>query len=238
MRDNAAARIPSALELESGFVIAAPAQELPAAKLIIGGDICPIARGAKLADPACAADIWAGISAPLASADLRIANLECPLSDKQNPLPKSGPVLSAKPDCAKGISAAGFDALTLANNHIMDHGGEGLADTLAACADAGIQTAGAGENLAAASAPLVVEAAGIRVAILAFAENEFSAAGRDRPGACPLDLPNNYLQIQSARQNAAFVLSVTMWDILTSTAFCPLYAWLSPRDCLKDSLYL
>jgi poly-gamma-glutamate synthesis protein (capsule biosynthesis protein) len=60
--------------------------------------------------------------------------------------------------------------------------------TLQVCAQAGIATVGAGENLAAARRILLRELAGVRVGILAVAEHEFSIAKKDSPGANPLDV--------------------------------------------------
>ena len=47
--------------------------------------------------------------------------------------------------------------LCLANNHIFDHGPQGLENTLAVCAKAGVSTVGAGANLAAARQILVTK---------------------------------------------------------------------------------
>ena len=121
-------------------------------------------------------------------ADLAVANLECPLIEKQTPILKTGPNFGEAPACINGIKQAGIDILCLANNHMLDHGPEGLKSTLDTCDRAGIATVGAGENLAAARRILVKELKGIRVGMLAVAEQEFSIARKDSPGANPLDV--------------------------------------------------
>jgi poly-gamma-glutamate synthesis protein (capsule biosynthesis protein) len=65
---------------------------------------------------------------------------------------------------------------------------------------------GVGENLAQATRPLWIDVKGMRVAILAFAENEFSIATPHSPGAWPVDPVNNFHQIKQAKQKAEFVL--------------------------------
>lgn len=122
------------------------------------------------------------------AADLVVANLECPLIERASPIRKTGPVFGAPVACAEALRKAGIGLLTLANNHILDHGVAGLRSTLEACRGVGIATVGAGENLTEAARAYVWELRGVRVAVLAMAEHEFSIAGVRAPGANPVDL--------------------------------------------------
>lgn len=158
------------------------------ANLIVAADICPIGNNRELLLQGDAAGLFNDLRQDLDEADLVVANLECPLIEKPAPIPKRGPVFGAPPECIKGIAAGGVDVLGLANNHILDHGEEGLACTLKTCRQAGIKTVGAGENIAAASQLLIQNIKGVRVAILALAENEFTIATEKKWGANPLDL--------------------------------------------------
>jgi len=117
-----------------------------------------------------------------------VANLECPLIKRPTPIAKTGPVFGEPISCTSAIRAAGIDVLCLANNHIMDHGAEGLATTLAACKSAGLDAVGAGATLADAARIVVRDVRGFRVGVLAMAEHEFSIATRKAAGANPLDL--------------------------------------------------
>src|SRR5581483_8067038 len=65
---------------------------------------------------------------------------------------------------------AGFDVLTLANNHTVDYGRDALLDTVRAVHAAGMQTIGAGANDALARRPAIVEAGGLRVAFLGYSD--------------------------------------------------------------------
>jgi poly-gamma-glutamate synthesis protein (capsule biosynthesis protein) len=68
------------------------------------------------------------------------------------------------------LAAAAIDCCALANNHVLDWGRAGLAETLTALRGAGIRTAGAGGNASAAAAPAVIEhRAGTRMLVFAFA---------------------------------------------------------------------
>lgn len=120
-------------------------------------------------------------------ADLVIANLEAPLVDKQTPVAKSGSVLGVPSECIAGFTEIGIDILGLANNHTMDHGNQGLSNTLAVAHAAGIECVGAGKDLDEASRILVREVAEHRIGILALAEHEFGIATRTSSGVCPFD---------------------------------------------------
>ena len=87
--------------------------------------------------------------------DLVIVNLETALTRSNRHVPK-GINYRMSPENVGCLTAAGIDACALANNHILDWGREGLDDTLAALAAAGIRATGAGRDLAAASAPTIL----------------------------------------------------------------------------------
>lgn len=158
------------------------------ATVLIGADICPVGGNRSYFEKGDATNLFNNLLVEFERADLRIANLECPLIEQSTPILKTGPVFGEASACINGIRQAGIDVLSLANNHIMDHGASGLKNTLAVCAKAGIATTGAGDNLQAARRILVRNVKGIRLGILAVAEHEFSIAAKNAPGANPLDL--------------------------------------------------
>ena len=103
----------------------------------------------------------------LANADLSIANFENPAPDDFIYHP-GGYRFSADPALIEGVKNAGIDWVSLANNHIGDSGAGGIADTIANLDRWGIAHGGAGANLAAARAPSILDAGGIKVAILGY----------------------------------------------------------------------
>jgi poly-gamma-glutamate capsule biosynthesis protein CapA/YwtB (metallophosphatase superfamily) len=115
-------------------------------------------------------DHWlSGIASALRSADLAIGHLEVPHTHSQNEMPGDVPAPGADPAHLDALPRAGFNAMTLAGNHIADCGAQGIADTRAALARLGIACAGAGGNLAAARAPMVLKVSdGRRVGILSY----------------------------------------------------------------------
>jgi poly-gamma-glutamate capsule biosynthesis protein CapA/YwtB (metallophosphatase superfamily) len=145
-------------------------------RIIVGGDTCPIGRNRGLFEVGDARALLDDLLPEFEQADLSIVNLECPLIRKESPILKEGPVLGAPEACVNGLKAMGVDVAGLANNHIMDHGAQGLRTTIGALQEHGIAHVGAGENLAEARKILVREIKGVRIGILAMAEHEFGIA--------------------------------------------------------------
>ena len=102
------------------------------------------------------ADHWLAAIAPvLRSADMSIGHLEVPHSTSVTEMAGDIPAPAAPPENVAAIARAGFDAVTLAGNHIADCGEEGIADTCALLEAAGIGFCGAGRDAEAAFAPLI-----------------------------------------------------------------------------------
>jgi poly-gamma-glutamate synthesis protein (capsule biosynthesis protein) len=125
----------------------------------------------------------------LASADLRIAQCERVYSERGTLQVHSGGGHSRVPSrMASVFSDCGFDVVSLASNHAMDWGEDALMDTASTLQERGIQTIGAGRNLAEAREPAVVDRNGVKVAILAYCSvlREGYAAGASKAGVAPL----------------------------------------------------
>jgi poly-gamma-glutamate capsule biosynthesis protein CapA/YwtB (metallophosphatase superfamily) len=107
----------------------------------------------------------------LEDADLRLANLEAPISTAGQPQAlRSAPVhFRAEPRAMEVLELLRLDGCTLANNHILDYGEQALLETLAHLDQRGIAWAGAGRNLAEARAPALLPH---RLALLAFTDQE------------------------------------------------------------------
>src|SRR4051794_41095304 len=118
--------------------------------ILIGADLCPIGGNLSSFKAGDAKALFNDLLEEFETADLFIANLECPLIEQPAPILKTGPVFGEASACINGIKQAGIDVLGLANNHIMDHGATGLQNTMEVCRKAGIATVGAAENLASA----------------------------------------------------------------------------------------
>lgn len=101
--------------------------------------------------------------------DLRIVNLETAVTTRGTALPK-GINYRMNPRNAGVLCAARIDCCSLANNHVLDWGSDGLTDTLATLAAAGIASTGAGTSAASAWAPATLTVGASRVQVYACAD--------------------------------------------------------------------
>lgn len=100
-------------------------------------------------------------------ADLFVVNLECPFTDRGEKIPKNFN-FRARPELSAALAAGGVDVASIANNHMIDYGPEGLFDTISALDTVGVAHFGAGRTLAEARAPAIVEKKGITFAFLGY----------------------------------------------------------------------
>jgi poly-gamma-glutamate synthesis protein (capsule biosynthesis protein) len=123
-----------------------------------------------------------------AAPHVRLINLETSITTSNDYWKGKGINYRMHPQNIASLTAAGIDASTLANNHVLDWGYAGLSETLKSLKNANIQTAGAGLNIAEAEAPAVLHVAGgSRVLVFAFGLTSSGiplnwAAGNKRPG--------------------------------------------------------
>ena len=87
--------------------------------------------------------------------NLRLVNLETAVTTNGHPWPAKGIHYRMSPRHVAALQAAHIDVCSLANNHVLDWGVDGLLETLSALQGAGMQTVGAGKNQASAQAPAV-----------------------------------------------------------------------------------
>lgn len=142
----------------------------------------------------------------LESADYRIFNLETPLADKVSPISKCGPNLIAPTSAINGYKAAGIDLLTLANNHILDQGKQGLESTLSALNGAGIAYVGVGNTPEDAAKPFIFESGGKKIGVYACAEHEFSVVTDGSAGVNPIDLLETPDHIAALKAQCDYVI--------------------------------
>ncbi|TDD72057.1 CapA family protein [Jiangella aurantiaca] len=155
-----------------------PTPEPAAVTLAFAGDIhFEGALRARLDDPATA---FAPIAAQLGAADLTVVNLETAVGTSGAPEPGKRFTFQAPTTAFAALAAAGVDVVTMANNHAMDFGPDGLTDTLAGSAAArpGLDVVGVGANVTEAFAPAIRDVRGTTVAVI-------GANVPDDPGADP-----------------------------------------------------
>lgn len=114
-------------------------------------------------------DHWlSGIAPVTQAAGLTIGHLEVPHTGHVEERADDVPAPGAPPAHLAALVRAGFDVVTLAGNHIADCGAIGIADTVGLLDRLGLAHCGAGMNLSAARAPAVVQAGGLRCAVLSY----------------------------------------------------------------------
>jgi poly-gamma-glutamate synthesis protein (capsule biosynthesis protein) len=125
---------------------------------------------------------WGNIVPILEKNDINIINLETTLTKSNAAVPK---VFNFKsdPEHVQTLKEAFIHVVTLANNHSLDFGVQGLKDTLKALDSAGILHIGAGMSLAEAQKPIIIEKNGIKIGIIGATDNEPDwKAERNKPG--------------------------------------------------------
>ncbi len=110
--------------------------------------------------------VFAGVRHILGAADVVGANLESPLTDRPH-VSDNKNELEADPAAAVALADAGFDVISLPNNHSTDAGPDGLIDTIDAVAAAGMMPVGAGADSKTAGEGVVVDG-DVSVGFLAF----------------------------------------------------------------------
>ncbi len=108
------------------------------------------------------------LSKLIRNADLAFANLECPVTKKGKAFKDKKFVFKADPASIKAVRRAGFDMLSLANNHIMDYGAIGLASTTDYCRKTGLVCSGAGIDIAGARRLALLERKDITYGLLSY----------------------------------------------------------------------
>ena len=179
-------------------------------KIIIAGDFASRGRISKQIDERLFANTFpAELRTIIESADYSIVNFESPVIDKgYEPIFKCGPNLGCSQESVNAIRYAGFNCVTLANNHILDFGAKGLYKTLECCETKGINAVGVGDNLEKAGEVLYLDNGGESLAVINCCEQEFSIATETEPGANPLNPIRQYYAIQQAKVKANHILVV------------------------------
>jgi len=143
----------------------------------------------------------------LNEADILFGNLEGPISDKGV---KVGSIYSFRndPKAIDGLTFAGFDILSVANNHIFDYGREAMEDTFLRLKSAGIDYVGGGFSENEAYFSVIKEVEGAKVAFLAYTNlgTSYWSAKGDQSGIAWLEEEKLRENIKEAKKLADLVI--------------------------------
>jgi poly-gamma-glutamate capsule biosynthesis protein CapA/YwtB (metallophosphatase superfamily) len=151
----------------------------------------------------------------LEAADIAAGNLETPITTRGTPAEDKQYVFRGSPEAISAIKDAGFDYLSLANNHTLDYGWQGLSDTMDYLDDAKLQHAGSGNDDKEAFAPAYIDSKGLTVGFVSVTRvvPEVSwKADRAHPGVAEAYSPDRAVAaIKEAKQNANLVVVMVHW---------------------------
>lgn len=165
-------------------------------------------------------DVWSDppLSVPLreriSSSDVAIANLEAPIATGE-PISKFGPALSTPESAPAILRASGFDVVSLANNHAMDYGADGLYRTIEACETAGLRTVGGGRTRAEAISPIEFSLGDTTFGVFGLCEREFGVASGSNPGTGWIRSPGIHERIERASEALDVVIVIAHGGIET-----------------------
>lgn len=170
-------------------------------KILVSGDFCPIGRTEQYLETGNYAQLFNGFEDVVKNVDFAVVNLECPVTPSDVKRKKTGPCLkTANKNALKALQYAGFNLLTLANNHIQDYSGQGVLDTIAYAHEHELKVVGANATRESAAEPFITKIQDISVAFVNIAENEFCAATETVPGAYTFDFIDNTKLIREVRR--------------------------------------
>lgn len=146
-------------------------------------------------------------------ADLRFGNLESPLTARPK-VSASKCTLRGAARAIESLQHARLDFVSIANNHMMDFGPEGMAETCDKLDAVGIAHAGAGNDGKAACEPATLIRNGQIIGLLAYCDVEQDSplyAGQNRPGVAPLRLPACLQQVRELRPHVDWLIVQLHW---------------------------
>lgn len=179
-------------------------------KILIAGDFAPHGRIENLIYKEKYDEIFREVIPHTSQVDYSIVNLEAPVveSTSAKPIEKCGPNLKCDAKAITAIKYAGFDMVTLANNHFYDYGEDGVRDTINACLEKGLEFVGGGLDIEQASMTFYKTINGFRFAFINCCENEFSIAKKDSGGSNPINPIQQFYAINESRKNADYVIVI------------------------------
>lgn len=146
------------------------------------------------------------------AADITIGNLEGPISARGE---RVGSMYSfrADPRAVEGLRFAGFDVLSIANNHILDYGADAFFDTLRILDENGIQYAGGGMDYGDAHTARIVDIRGTKIAFLAYTNliSRALTAEESVPAVAGADAEAISRDIEKAKKRADIVVVLFHW---------------------------
>lgn len=175
----------------------------------VGDIIMSRTVGVKIKESGDNALPFRNVSDILSQGDITFGDLEAPFLDKGD-LITEGMSFKAEPEFIEGIKLAGFDVMSLANNHTKNQGSEGLFFTFNLLKQNNIKFCGAGTNFQEAHNSAIVEAKGKKFAFLAYTYSDGidfeTHLSENEPDVAFLDINQAKIDIAEAKKQADSVI--------------------------------
>lgn len=157
-------------------------------------------------------DSFRYVSNLIDSSDITSGNLEYAITESYYAADKK---IKLKSSCDNSEQLEGFDILSLANNHIMDYGENGLIDTLDCLDKLHINHIGAGSNISEASELEIIIVNNLSIGFIAYTSisPETAYATTIKSGVAGLGNKNVFDNIKNSRSKVDFLVVVTHWGI-------------------------
>ncbi len=152
------------------------------------------------------------------NADIVFCNLEAPLCNLEGPPKRFKTLIHAKEESIIYLKNAGFNVVSLANNHTTDFGWSSLKRTMELLDEKNINHVGAGKDLDEARKPVVLKLRGLKIAFLAYCwalptiEEMPVAATKYSPGMAPYDLNLISEDIRKLRNDVDYIIISLHWQ--------------------------
>ena len=171
-------------------------------KVVFGGDFYPGYRWESIIikNPN---SIWSNeVKDFINNSDLRIVNLETPLTSSKNPIKKLGPNLKCSPKTIYSLKSGGINLVTLANNHVFDYGKEGFKSTINVLNENKINYIGVGSDITNASNSYYVKD---NVVFLNYGNNEWGTATEKDEGYNGYSIIDIHTKIKEFKNKGYFI---------------------------------
>ena len=143
----------------------------------------------------------------LAAADITFANLESPFFDQGPPPPLNIMVFKAPPEMIEGLTLAGIDVVSTANNHSRDYGPHSIPFTVEHLKKNGIEPVGTGVDFVQAHAGAVIERKGTKFGFLAYAYDQRNGNWKELdPRVADMDIPQMRKDVAALGKSADVVI--------------------------------
>ena len=175
-------------------------------KINIYGDLCPTKSNISLLQMRDYKTVFNVVCELNKQADYNIVNLECALVNKMEKTNKSGPRMTVPIECLAGITDAGFNILSVANNHSLDNGYDSFEKELERITSMGVAYVGANTRSGCCDY-LIIGTGKETTAILSISDHEYNT-NEDGYGVCVFSESSTYLRILELKKKVKNIIVI------------------------------